>query len=587
MSSFRVPSSSRSLHQAIGKDSVSRNIARAALALAVLMALAPTAHAMESLTYKGTLRDNDKAANGTYDLQVQLFSAEHGGTPITFPLTLPQVAVKEGSFQVPVDLPGKLPANQSVWLQAQIKPPGSSTFYPLDGRQEINSTLGGTCWETTGNTGLVVGGTVGILDGIGTTLVTLRNRDSKLILRATGGVEQNGSIASALGSVALNGTSIAGAPNSFVVGKGQTGTSHNYSMVFADGQGAANTYFSSTAADQFIVRAQNGVGINTNAPRGSLSVQRGGVSGAPAVSPSVFTAESDTNMYMTLLTPSTQERGIFFGDEISTSKGGIIFDSVNPAGPNNDGFTFRTGGNLDRMRLTSGGLLRLNVNLEPPPLLRSDVMFREPVTGAFSMALQSSAVTAGTVFLVDTDDTFSIIPSGDMEILTNLGIDRPPAANKFEVEGNASKTTAGSWLANSDRRIKQDIAPIDDALALINRIEPVTFLYTDAYRGEHATIASQRYYNVIAQDFAEVFPDAVKGSGEFLSGMAKTKANEILQVDTYPATIASIAAIQELDAKSSAQDDRVAKLEAENADLRTRLTALEQALLGQASVGKR
>ena len=84
-----------------------------------------------------------------------------------------------------------------------------------------------------------------------------------------------------------------------------------------------------------------------------------------------------------------------------------------------------------------------------------------------------------------------------------------------------------------------------------------------------------------------MFPDAVKGSGEFLPGMAKTKANEILQVDTYPATIASIAAIQELDAKSSAQDDRVTKLEAENAALRTRLTALEQALLGQASVGKR
>ena len=38
-----------------------------------------------------------------------------------------------------------------------------------------------------------------------------------------------------------------------------------------------------------------------------------------------------------------------------------------------------------------------------------------------------------------------------------LGVKRKPSANAFEVEGNASKTTAGSWLANSDMRIKTDI----------------------------------------------------------------------------------------------------------------------------------
>lgn len=582
MSSFRVPSSSRSLHQAIGKDPVSRKIARAALGLAVLVALAPTAHAMESLTYKGTLRDGEKAANGTYDLQVQLFSAEHGGKPITFPITLPNVAVKNGSFQVPVDLPGKLPANAPAWLQAQIKPPGSSAFYPLNGRQQIDSTLGNTCWEVGGNTA-VTSPFVGVTD-TNSALLAIQNNDAFLYVRSGGGIEQDGSLADGASAAAFNASSAEGA-KSFTVGRGATAAAHSYSTVFADGQGMAGSLYQSTGPNQFIVRAVGGVGINTNAPRGSLSVQRGGGSGAGAVSASAITAESDTNTYMTLLTPSTQERGILFGDETNTAMGGIIFDTLFPS--NNNGMSFRTGGNLERMRLTSAGFLRLNVGAEPPVLLGGDVIMREPATGAFTMRLQSSAATAGTLLFVDTDDTFSIIPSGDMEIFADLGISRLPALNKLEVEGNASKTTAGSWLANSDRRIKQDIAPIDDALALINRIEPVTFLYTDAYRGEHATIASQRYYNVIAQDFAEVFPDAVKGSGEFLPGMAKTKANEILQVDTYPATIASIAAIQELDAKSSAQDDRVTKLEAENAALRTRLTALEQALLGQASVGKR
>ncbi|MEO6065965.1 MAG: hypothetical protein ABIP49_09335, partial [Lysobacterales bacterium] len=179
----------------------------------MMLALAPAAQAMETLTYKGSLRDGDKAANGTYDLQVQLFTAEFGGTPVTFPITLSQVVVKGGSFQVPVDLPAKLPANQSVWLQAQIKPPGSSAFYPLEGRQEIDSTLGGTCWETTGNNGLT-SAIVGVND-ISSQLLALRNDESYIYLRRAGGIEQNGSTASGVNSVALNGLSDTAAINSF------------------------------------------------------------------------------------------------------------------------------------------------------------------------------------------------------------------------------------------------------------------------------------------------------------------------------------------------------------------------------------
>jgi len=157
------------------------------------------------VTYKGSLDDGGKAANGTYDIQMQLFTAEYGGVPVTLPITLPQVVVKEGSFQVPVDLPCKLPADQSVWLQAQIKPPGSAAFYPLEGRQEIDSTLGGNCWETTGSTA-VTSDVVGINDN-SRQLLRLRNNASVLYLRGTGGIEQNGSTAAGFNSVALNGTS--------------------------------------------------------------------------------------------------------------------------------------------------------------------------------------------------------------------------------------------------------------------------------------------------------------------------------------------------------------------------------------------
>ena len=92
------------------------------------------------------------------------------------------------------------------------------------------------------------------------------------------------------------------------------------------------------------------------------------------------------------------------------------------------------------------------------------------------------------------------------------------------------------------------------------RIKPVTFRYADSYRADHDSIADQRYYNVIAQEFAEVFPDAVQGSGEYLPGAAKTVANEILQVDTYPALITTVAAVQELAAENAALKAQLAAL---------------------------
>lgn len=163
--------------------------------------------------------------------------------------------------------------------------------------------------------------------------------------------------------------------------------------------------------------------------------------------------------------------------------------------------------------------------------------------------------------------------SGNMDIYSSAGvhINNPVRIDdSLEVDGPASKSTAGAWQANSDGRIKQDIQPIDSALDTLAKVHPVSFRYTDAYRAEHPQVADQRYYNVVAQQFAEVFPDAVTKSGEYLPGAEKTADNEILQVDTYPAQIVTIAAVQEL-------AQRNATLEATVQRLTTRLAKLEAA----------
>ena len=157
-----------------------------------------------------------------------------------------------------------------------------------------------------------------------------------------------------------------------------------------------------------------------------------------------------------------------------------------------------------------------------------------------------------------------------------VGIGRIPTANTLEVEGAASKTSSGQWLANSDARIKTGVQNLDHALETIDRVRPVSFNYTDEYRAAHPSIEDKKYYNVIAQEFAKVFPDAVKESGETLDG------KPILQVDVHPAAIYAIAAIQELHGMLKAKDDDLAKLKEQNTALEKRLQTLEKVVSGLA-----
>ncbi|PWU19962.1 MAG: hypothetical protein C5B50_05115 [Verrucomicrobia bacterium] len=139
----------------------------------------------------------------------------------------------------------------------------------------------------------------------------------------------------------------------------------------------------------------------------------------------------------------------------------------------------------------------------------------------------------------------------------NVGIGRTPTANALEVEGNASKTVAGSWAANSDARIKQDIKTLSGALATLERVRLVSFRYSENYRREHSSVGDRRYVNVVAQEFRDVFPNDVKSSGEKLPD----GSDEILQVDTYPLIIYSAAAIQELNEQLKGKEAKIAELE--------------------------
>jgi hypothetical protein len=125
----------------------------------------------------------------------------------------------------------------------------------------------------------------------------------------------------------------------------------------------------------------------------------------------------------------------------------------------------------------------------------------------------------------------------------NVGIGRTPTTNILEINGNASKTTAGDWLANSDSTIKTEIHTIDGALDRINKVRLVSFKYKDEYKLLNPSIKDKFYQNVIAQEYQEIYPDYVYQSGDIFED------KNILQVDTNPMYIDAVASIQQLSAQ--------------------------------------
>ncbi|MEZ4874819.1 MAG: tail fiber domain-containing protein [Flavobacteriaceae bacterium] len=113
-----------------------------------------------------------------------------------------------------------------------------------------------------------------------------------------------------------------------------------------------------------------------------------------------------------------------------------------------------------------------------------------------------------------TDSRFNVFHTGTGNIMIvtgdgKVGINRTPVTNALEVAGDASKTTAGSWAANSDRRLKKDIESIEGKTALekIERMRGVTYLWNDTQTGIKRPENLQ--YGFIAQELMEVFPEKV------------------------------------------------------------------------------
>ena len=105
------------------------------LALVATVGSAP-ARAGSSFTYQGELTNNVVPANGNFDFRFILYSADVGGAQIGPIVTVPNVAVAQGIFTVPLDF-GTVFGTADPWLDIAVKAAGGPTYTQLTPRQPV------------------------------------------------------------------------------------------------------------------------------------------------------------------------------------------------------------------------------------------------------------------------------------------------------------------------------------------------------------------------------------------------------------------------------------------------------------------
>ncbi|MEI6235101.1 MAG: hypothetical protein WCT04_18750 [Planctomycetota bacterium] len=281
--------------------------------------------ASTEFTYQGQLRQDTLPANGSYDLKFALFDAATSGNQISSTLSLPNVTVTNGLFTVSLDYGVKAFSGADRWLEVQVQPAGGASYTTLTPRQKLTATpyalalpnlrteasqngptflsanvIGGASVNTVGAnvTGVVIAGggatngfpqtinanysvigggysnTVGVNGGNSTIAGGIGHSANSTGVTIGGGQSNTGS--GSLATIGGGQSNTASGANSTVPGgfsNTASGTSsfaagyrakaaNNGSFVWGD---STNADVTSTANDQFVVRAAGGVILNAAA----------------------------------------------------------------------------------------------------------------------------------------------------------------------------------------------------------------------------------------------------------------------------------------------------------------------------------
>lgn len=226
---------------------------------------------------------------------------------------------------------------------------------------------------------------------------------------------------------------------------GYTGTFELNDSGFEIGNNSASRalIFSPNSAERMRLTPGGFLGIGTTSPARKLHVSNG-VSGGTSNTNTGILLESSGAVYQHYLAPSTSESGMLFGSESASINGGIIFNNSIAT----NGIQFRTGGNTNRMTVTSAG-----------------------------------DVGIGTT-----------APGGQFELSLNEG--RKPGSN--------------AWTIVSDQRLKNVNGIFNKGLNEIIQLNPIRYNYkNNGERKFEQQVLNTEFTGFLAQEVQQIFPEAV------------------------------------------------------------------------------
>ena len=143
-----------------------------------------------SFTYHGSLQDSGKPAEGSYDIELTLYSAPSGGSVIGGPLVMYKVPVHGGSFNTEADFGPLSQSFSQAFVGVRVRSAGKGDYAALNGRSQVTAaTAVSVCpgaWTLNGNAGNPAGSYLGTADTQPLTLLTwLQHRWARSHRRVT------------------------------------------------------------------------------------------------------------------------------------------------------------------------------------------------------------------------------------------------------------------------------------------------------------------------------------------------------------------------------------------------------------------
>ena len=550
-----------------------------------LMAAQSLAHA-SPWTYRGTLNDGGKPANGRYDLRLTLLN-ESGTQAIIQPISLFDVTVKDGGFSVNVDFGIEFPHAAAMKLKTEVQQ-GGSGFVSLGEPTSFDpkAALAGVCWDTEGNAA-----TDSAINFIGTTdaqPLIFRAENQPIIRLANVPITIGSTANFNAGSPAnvidpnVRGATINGggmppgdsdpdfvdeAPNQIsgsygTIGGGYGNTAGDGSgttvgaayATVAGGHGNAATGAGSTVGGgrQHLASGSFATvsGGNRNASNSIYAVVAGGVNNTANTSGSMVSGGEDNCAGGASSWAGGSRAKIRLPMGAGSNPPGQGCDSVvNTTDSNGDEGTFVWSDNTPGTFQSSGpnqflvradGGIGFNASLFAGSINDDMVIATRGTSGNANVDVRLTSRSGEIGVLGVSDSTGSTF----LTTAPNTGENRLSVTALGVIGSIASLSNGGTWTNASSRSYKENFSTVDagDVLRRLIALPIMTWDYRGSSEGLHM--------GPVAEDFKASF--GLAGDGKSIS--------------TVDADGIALAAIQGLNQK----------LETENAALRARLEALEQ-----------